>query len=122
MINYNTTTIEELAKQNEQLKVIRKKIEDKTAEANSNLETKINAYNTKIKALNDKANRNRKVCKNKIAQIDRLIKENNEQIKTKVRLGKQVVDEIKEDEDDFEKNEFAQIDKKTIQDIKTKKK
>lgn len=93
MLNYNITTIEDLVKENEQLKVARQKVEDKKNEANSKLQTKISAYETKIKALNDKAFRNDYKAKNKFAQIDRMIEENEGQIKVKAKLGSKVANE-----------------------------
>ena len=87
-------TIEDLVKENEKLQVAKEKVVDKKNEANSKLETRISAYETKIKALRDKAFRNDYTAKNKLAQIDRVIEENEGSIKLKARLGNKVAKAI----------------------------
>jgi len=90
MISYNTINIEELVKQNEKLRVEKKRVEDKKNEANSRLETQISKHETKIKALRDKAFRNDYKAQNKFAQINRLIEENEGQIRVKAGLDNKI--------------------------------
>ena len=83
-------TIEDLVKENEKLQVAKEKVVDKKNEANSRLETRISKHETIIKALRDRAFRNDYTARNKLAQIDRIIEENEGSIKLKARLGNKV--------------------------------
>ncbi len=87
-------TIEDYLKEIEKLKVARKKAEDRKDFVNSKIETQIDRHNAHITALQDKSQRNDKICKNKVAQIDRLIKEYEETIKVKANIGKEIADKI----------------------------
>lgn len=72
--------IDNLTKENAKLRVEQKRIEDKKNYNNSILEAKIQRLDATIKAFNDEAIRNDEQSKNKIAEIERKIKKNVEQM------------------------------------------
>ena len=77
----NENIIDSLVRENASLKVLKQKLEDKKNEANSKLETRISALDTKSRALRDKSLRNVDVYQNKVADIDRTIEKNEKQMK-----------------------------------------
>lgn len=72
--------IDKLTKENAKLRVEQKRIEDNKNYKNSLLRTKVEKFEATIKALNDETFRNDDEAKNKIAEIERKIKKNIEQM------------------------------------------
>lgn len=87
-------TIEDYLKEIEKLKVSRKKAQDRKDFVNSKISTQIDRHNAYVTALQDKSQRNDKICENKLAQIDRMIKEYEETIKVKASIEKDIADKI----------------------------
>ena len=77
--------IDELTKENAKLRVEQKRIEDDKNYDNSILEAKIKKLEATIKALNDEAYRNDDKAKNSIAEIERKIKKNVEQMQLETK-------------------------------------
>jgi len=87
----NENIIDTLVKENASLKVLKQKLEDKKNEANSKLETRISALDTKARALRDKSLRNVEVYQNRVADIDRIIEKNEKQMKLESDYYKKLV-------------------------------
>lgn len=77
--------IDELTKENAKLRVEQKRIEDKKNYNNSISDSKIKKLEAAIKALNDETFRNDEEAKNKIAEIERKIKKNVEQMQLETK-------------------------------------
>lgn len=77
--------IDELTKENAKLRVEQKRIEDDKNYNNSILEAKIKKLEATIKALNDETYRNDDKAKNSIAEIERKIKKNVEQMQLETK-------------------------------------
>ena len=87
----NENIIDSLVRENASLKVLKQKLEDKKNEANSKLETRISALDTKARALRDKSLRNVEVYQNKVADIDRTIEKNEKQMKLEADYYKKLI-------------------------------
>lgn len=87
----NENIIDSLVRENAALKVLKQKLEDKKNEANSKLETRISALDTKARALRDKSLRNVEVYQNKVADIDRTIEKNEKQMKLEADYYKKLI-------------------------------
>lgn len=82
---FKKNIIDELTKENAKLRVEQKRIEDVKNYNNSILRTKIEKLEATIKALNDETFRNDDEAKNKIAEIERKIKKNVEQMQLETK-------------------------------------
>lgn len=88
MFNFYKSKVEKLLVEQSKLAVKKQKIIDRKNEENSRIETA-------IKVLENDSQRINKICKNKVAEIDRKLRKNRELLQLEAKYNNQVVTDAK---------------------------